>query len=626
MAVLIPSINSTRFDTNGERRLARRLEEKLDDEYGLWHDVPIGRKQLRPDFIVLHPLRGILVLEVKDWSVENIVQANPNQFTVNYFSVTKKVTNPLKQARTYVMEIVKLLERDARLVHPIGHKHQGKLTFPYGYGAVLTNITRKDFDKHELGQVLEPHLVICKDEMTKSIDVEVFQKRLWDMFAYSFSAYMTEEHIKRIRWHIFPDITIDAEQLKLSLPKERGEIKPRNIPIDLIKIMDIQQEQLARSLGDGHRVIHGVAGSGKTLILAYRCQFLAKANMQKILVLCFNVALATKLRHVMQEKMIDDVVNVRHFHGWCMEQLRIHHLPFPDSKQLTKDEYVDRLVNKVIEATNEGIIPTGRYDAVMIDEGHDFQPEWFKLLTQMVNPETESVLLLYDDAQNLYGKTKQRKFTFKSVGIEAQGRTKILSINYRNTAEILALAYEFVKEAISLTDFDEDMPICVKPESAQRHGIPPELIKLPRFNDEAGYLGDRLHELNQEGIPWNDMAILYRYKFMAEEISKQLSQLDVPVEWVNRDKQSRFYNPDQNSVKLLTMHSSKGLEFPIVFIPGLGFMPGTHGDPTEEARLLYVAMTRSTDRLFLTCHDGLAGAFEQKVTVLNQAGAEKLIA
>ena len=39
--------------------------------------------------------------------------------------------------------------------------------------------------------------------------------------------------------------------------------------------MDLQQEQLARSLGDGHRVIHGVAGSGKTLILGYRAEQLA---------------------------------------------------------------------------------------------------------------------------------------------------------------------------------------------------------------------------------------------------------------------------------------------------------------------------------------------------------------
>jgi len=36
-------------------------------------------------------------------------------------------------------------------------------------------------------------------------------------------------------------------------------------PPDFVRVMDLQQEQLARSLGEGHRVIHGVASSGKTL-------------------------------------------------------------------------------------------------------------------------------------------------------------------------------------------------------------------------------------------------------------------------------------------------------------------------------------------------------------------------
>jgi superfamily I DNA and RNA helicase len=42
-----------------------------------------------------------------------------------------------------------------------------------------------------------------------------------------------------------------------------------------MRVMDLQKEQLARSLGDGHRVIHGVAGSGKTMILGYRAEYLA---------------------------------------------------------------------------------------------------------------------------------------------------------------------------------------------------------------------------------------------------------------------------------------------------------------------------------------------------------------
>ena len=52
--------------------------------------------------------------------------------------------------------------------------------------------------------------------------------------------------------------------------------------------MDLNQEQAARSLGEGHRVIHGVAGSGKTMILIFRAQHLTQRNTtgRPILVLC----------------------------------------------------------------------------------------------------------------------------------------------------------------------------------------------------------------------------------------------------------------------------------------------------------------------------------------------------
>ncbi|MEH1788759.1 3'-5' exonuclease [Nostoc sp.] len=49
------------------------------------------------------------------------------------------------------------------------------------------------------------------------------------------------------------------------------------------------------------------------------------------------------------------------------------------------------------------------------------------------------------------------------------------------------------------------------------------------------------------------------------------------------------------------MHSSIGLEFPVVLIPGIGFMPNQHNTPEEEARLLYVAMTRAIEQLIMTC-------------------------
>lgn len=48
------------------------------------------------------------------------------------------------------------------------------------------------------------------------------------------------------------------------------------------------------------------------------------------------------------------------------------------------------------------------------------------------------------------------------------------------------------------------------------------------------------------------------------------------------------------------MHSSKGLEFGVVLIPGLGDMPCQREEEVDEARLLYVAMTRAIDRLVMT--------------------------
>ncbi|WP_292457868.1 3'-5' exonuclease [Methylibium sp.] len=59
-------------------------------------------------------------------------------------------------------------------------------------------------------------------------------------------------------------------------------------------------------------------------------------------------------------------------------------------------------------------------------------------------------------------------------------------------------------------------------------------------------------------------------------------------------------------VKVLTLHSSKGLEFSVVFIAGLQAMPHRGEPPDEEMRLLYVGMTRATHELVFSAHAGSA--------------------
>lgn len=620
MTKIIPSWQNATSITNGERRLAQRLESKLEDDYLIWFDVAIGEKHQHPDFIILHPSRGILVLEVKDWKPSTILGANPKEFQL--LTSGDKITNtknPIIQARSYALALDRVLRQDESLVAPRNSHYQGSLIFPYGYGVVLANIRRATFQKNRLDEVIPEHLVICQDEMLEDVDAGEFQERLWQMWPRYLSDPLTSKQIDQIRALIFPEIVMPSRQLSLFLKKhplekvdfQLAEEEPHlvekpilaiKIPPDIMKVMDFKQEKLARELGDGHRIIHGVAGSGKTMILNYRCQYLAKKQPTKpILVLCFNVVLAAKLRESIRQQNNCLLVQVYSFHNWLSEQCYQNSIAKPDYRAYPYvGDYLKELEQRVIDGIENSKIPVEQYSSVLIDEGHDLEASWLKLLVKM--PENKSLLLLYDDAQNLYLKErKKQKFTFKSVGIEAKGRSKILNINYRNTSEVLGLAYRFAMAAMeSFDNDDEDIPILVKPNSAGRHGQEPQLVQFQSFVDEVNYLSLIVKEANQKGIPWSEIAILYRERMVAEAVENSFKNQSIPLRWLTKDADSRRYDPQENSIKLVTMHSSKGLEFPLVIMPGLGY-PGK--SPTAEAmRLLYVAMTRSTDRLILSYH------------------------
>jgi hypothetical protein len=132
-----------------------------------------------------------------------------------------------------------------------------------------------------------------------------------------------------------------------------------------------------------------------------------------------------------------------------------------------------------------------------------------KLVAQMVNPGTNSLLVLYDDAQSIYGREKRGKLSFKSLGIQAQGRTTILKINYRNTQEVPELASGIARELLKPSASDEDGVPLVAPISAGRHGPNPLLIKLPSIQQEADYIANHLKEAHKTGIPWSDIAVIY---------------------------------------------------------------------------------------------------------------------
>jgi hypothetical protein len=612
MATFVNSIGSGGMSaTPGERRFGERLKTLLEDDYICWHNVPVGPRRHYPDFVLLHPGRGLLVFEVKDWRLDAIHAITKHSVEIHMAEGgIKTVENPLEQARGYTMTIVNKLSTDPQLQDP-SDRYRGKICFPYGYAAVLSNITRQQLNEalteEEQDLVLPGRRVICKDEMTERVSADAFQERLWGMFDYSFGKALTLPQVERVRWHLFPEIRISSgqEDFFSELPNVDDD---EPVP-DIVRVMDLAQEQLARSLGSGHRIIHGVAGSGKTLILGYRCLHLARVLHKPILVLCFNITLAARLRSFISEKDIDDRVQVYHFHEWCKVQLTTYHVELTPSDA----PIYDRQIESVIKGVEKGRIPRGQYGAVMIDEGHDFEPDWLRLVAQMTDPENDSLLLLYDDAQSIYQKRSRLQFTLSSVGIKAQGRTTILRLNYRNTREILAFAYDFASGFLPPSEADEDHIPLIRPEAAGTTGPRPAFRLHQNLADEIRYATQCIRKWQAGGTPLGEMAVLY-YKDHGRMMFDALRDAGIPCLWMGNHGKKLAYDPRNSEVAILPVPSSKGLEFRSVIILGVGCPARQDQTEADAARLLYVGMTRAKEKLLLTSSE--SNPFTERLAAL----------
>ena len=592
MATLIPTLGSARFDTRGELRLAERLKDFLEENTFVWHNLPMGPYGRHPDFVIIHPSTGLLVLEVKDWRLDSILHADKAEVELLTDSGSVRRPNPFEQARRYMFDVVNVLQQHAQLVFPVDHPLKGRPIVPFGFGVAFTNITGRQFAQTDLPEVFPEDRCIFKDEMTENSDPEDFRMRLWRMVPRRVGPPLSLPQFDRLRALLFPEIRVRQIALPIDDPTPSADRDA------LLAVMDMHQEQIARSLGDGHRILRGVAGSGKTLILAFRAEYLARAATKPVLMLCFANGIAGRLENAMQERGVEDRVQVCTFHSWCYRMLWTYDIPQPTEAEFP--DYNERLgasVRAVVKAVDQGHIPLGQYDAVLIDEAHDFEAEWLALAVKMVNPNTKHFMIAYDDAQAIY-KGRARP-VWRQLGIEAKGRTRVLKINYRNTAQILAFARHFAAEVLGAPGVaaDEEDPVLL-PEGAGRQGVEPEVRQCVSFDAEGHCIAEWLLARKKAGYEWAQMAVLYPEHSIGESFARILSKHGVPID-VAKDNRNRV-STKRAAVRLLTMHTAKGLEFPCVAVGGLGAV-GRHGEPIEDGvRLTYVAITRATHEAFLT--------------------------
>lgn len=576
----------------GERHVLDALARHLEDDYTVWHNIPIMGSGREPDFVILHPQRGLLVLEVKDWKRHTILDANTMLVQLKTEHGVAHTDHPLVQARGYMLDLTHQLQRYPQLVHQDG-QHRGKLLLPWGWGAVLSRIKHADVaGDASFFDVFEPHRVMLHDDLADTVDTMAFQQKLWGMFTVQWKCLLSLPQMAIVRGLLFPELRVGMQQ---ALPLH--DTPSRLVVQDVLQVMDLQQESVARSLGEGHRLIHGPAGSGKTMILIFRAvQLQAIARPDKpILVLCHNRELAARIDTLLRLKGVGPAVQVRTFHSWALDLVRTYQLaPLPG--KLGDDEF-EALAGIACEGIAAARVPRGQYAALLIDEAHDLADEWLAAAVQMVDPATRSLLVLYDDAQSINRKSR-RKLSFARLGIEAQGRTEILRINYRNTTEVLALAMEcaggILQDGRATTQ--DDVPL-VMPQSAGRSGPLPTLQRFDNGLQEAAQVARAIAELAAQGRSPADIAVLARTRRSLETVRTAVERAGVACSPLKTDRRAPAGPP---CVKFTTLHSSKGLEFPVVFIVGLDELDAAPAQRADELRLLYVGMTRATHQLRLS--------------------------
>jgi hypothetical protein len=574
-----------------EKRVLDALARHLEDDYAVWHNIPIMGSGREPDFVILHPQRGLLILEVKDWKRQTIAQANTMLVELRTPGGLTNTAHPVSQARGYMLDLVHQLQHHPDLLHKDG-PHKGKLLMPWGWGAVLSHIKASDVaGDASFFEVFEPQKVMLADDLADTVDSMAFQQKLWGMFNVQWQCTLSLPQMNIVRGLLFPELRMGAQQ---TLPLD--STPSRLIVQDILQVMDLQQESVARNLGEGHRLIHGPAGSGKTMILIFRAvQLQAIARPDKpVLVLCFNRELAARIETMLRLKGAGPSIQVSTFHAWAMDLIRTYQLAPIRRGQLREDEF-DALAHIACEGIASSRIPKGQYAALLIDEAHDLADEWLAAAVQMVDPATKSLLVLYDDAQSIYQKSR-RKLSFAKLGIEAQGRTEILKINYRNTTEVLALAMECSAGILHDGRAEQDMPLII-PQSAGRSGPLPSFQRFEGGLQEAAHVADAIAELIVQGRSPADIAVLSPTWRSLDTMRTAIERAGVACSPRKPDRRAPLGPP---SVKLTTLHSSKGLEFPVVFVVGLDELDCSQAKRIEELRLLYVGMTRATHRLSLS--------------------------
>lgn len=355
---------------------------------------------------------------------------------------------------------------------------------------------------------------------------------------------------------------------------------------------------MARGIGRNdtvpHRLLKGVAGCGKSIVLKTRAIEVARENPNwHILVTFYTRSLKNYLGNGLPANV---------------EVATIGQTVYQQSKNFQQDNAKfdfssEDFCNELTELLSNKEISKGKYQAIFADEIQDISNSQIRFLRHLLDESTNCAFFCGDDYQNIFGKTN---VNWKELGFQFHGRTSSmdLSSNFRNTKPIIDFALDFIRKEAEDSEQEESfLNISTDPYDkidCQRLGPKPVLRTYPDTSSEfSGIMAELIRLTRTERVSYSSICIIHpkatpRYQ---EEISPLLEQLqheDIPYYWLSESASSKIeYAPQINKITITTPNSAKGLEWDIVFMPSINNYMGNNPDS-----LRFVAATRARDFLY----------------------------
>lgn len=557
---MIPSLDEPQLalvESAAERRFYNLCRSKLPADWCVLFSTPwVGttpsgrRYDGEADFIVLAPDLGLLVIEVKGGGVSY----NPVDGTwvsVDRHGVKHRLSkSPFRQATAEKHQVLQILRNDARW----RRVHTGHIIA--GHSVMLTDVEdlAGAVSPESPTEILGGRRDLDRLEDWIRVTLQYWAGRGGQADPLSSAGVTVAESVLHGR--------VEARPLLASVLANEERVR-----IELTE----QQSRVLRGLGTRRRaIVCGGAGTGKTLLALEKSRSLAQSGSETLL-LCYNNLLGDFLKTASGGT---PRLYPMTFHELCSWRIREANRrtgrdlltearsAFPSSSR--QDEFNIHMPYALTLAAE--VLPE-RFDSIVIDEGQDFQPEFWLPIEWLLRDSTESHLFVFHD--------QNQAFYTRSDSIPVEDEPFLLTFNCRNTMPIHECAYRYYQG---------------EPTDGRRelHGAPIESIVAPSPSAQARSLHARVTQLlDREGLQAEQIAILVCGEPKSAYYSL-IQSLSLPgrtkwaVEGVAADK----------GVRVDTVRRFKGLEAEFVFLWGLDAVARS-----DEQELLYVGLSRAKSRL-----------------------------